>query len=273
MEGEKPPQIGPQTTHGFPIFLTFLFSPLSVGAIQNHVTGKCRSGTRSGSGPLPRTTTGNPPTWHTRKCRRQPCRRHRSPGPARTRVSGMRTSCRYGRRSRTGSARYRPGRLPSHSLDHSIHCKGRRCSSLGILPCPACKQGPADSRLRLGTSNSRPACKCDPACRSRKRRRRYRSHSSRFRAGSCRIRRSTHCKELRRCSSPGTRRWSCCTLVPSGNRWPRRTPWRRFHRPSGPLQSRIHLPRRNRHRCPLRRTRRQSRSRKLRYLPPPLRPR
>jgi hypothetical protein len=35
MDGEKQPQSGSQTTHGFLIFLTFLFSPLSAAALQN----------------------------------------------------------------------------------------------------------------------------------------------------------------------------------------------------------------------------------------------
>jgi hypothetical protein len=35
MDGENQPPIGPEAIHGFLIFLTFLFSPLSVAAIQN----------------------------------------------------------------------------------------------------------------------------------------------------------------------------------------------------------------------------------------------
>jgi hypothetical protein len=230
------------------------------------LTGTCRSGTRCGSlGPARRRRSCSPRSSRIRSCRRPRC-------SGRKQVSGTRTSRTSARPCCTGSATYRPGRLQCLSPDRSIRCRElRRCSSLGILPSPACRRGPGDSRQRLCTSNSRPACRCDPACTSRKGRRHCRNHSSRFRAGSCRLRRSTRCKELRRCSSAGTRRWSYCTLVRSGNRWPRRTPLRRFHSPSGHLQSRIHRRRRNRHQCPLRRRRRSSHSRKLRCSPPPLR--
>ncbi len=213
------------------------------------LTDTCRSDTRCGSPALSRCTRSDSlRSSRIRMSRRQRCLR-RWPERGRRRASGTRTPGRCARPCCIESARCPPGMRRCRNLDRSSRCKGRRCSSPGTPPCPACRQGPAGSRWPHDTSSSLPACTYDLECTWRKGRRRYRSYRNRFQAGSCRPRRSSRCKEHRRCSSADTRRSSCCTLLRVGNRSPKRSRSRHCRSPSSSRPPRIRHRRCNTSRC------------------------